>query len=92
MAHLWPVFLTVFLAELGDKTQFATLLFASEGRHSPFFVFMAAAMALVASTALAVALGAGAQRWLAGVPLKPIAGIGFIVVGCWTIADHFGRG
>ena len=57
MAQLFAIFITVFLAELGDKTQLATVLFAADGKTSPFLVFLAAAAALVASTALAVALG-----------------------------------
>lgn len=86
---LVAIFAAIFLAELGDKTQFATLLFAAEGRHSPFLVFFAAALALVASTALAVILGFAAERWLAFIPLKLIAGIGFIAIGAWTIFEHF---
>ena len=49
---------TVFLAELGDKTQLATLLFASEGKVSPLMVFVASAGALVLSSAIAVGLDA----------------------------------
>jgi len=83
------IFMTVFLAELGDKTQIATLLFASENRHPPLAVFLAAGMALLASTALAVTLGAMAERYLTMIPLKPIAGAGFIVIGVWTIWAHW---
>lgn len=83
------IFLTVFLAELGDKTQLATLLFASEKSYSPWFVFGAASAALVVSTAIAVLLGAAAERWMTMVPLKLIAGIGFILIGLWTVAEHF---
>mgnify|MGYP000221070735 CR=1 FL=1 len=83
------VFLTVFLAELGDKTQLATLLFAADGEHSPWIVFFAAAAALIASTAIAVLLGQAAERWLSMVPLKLIAGIGFVLIGGWTILDHY---
>ena len=89
MAQLFAIFITVFLAELGDKTQLATVLFAADGKTSPFLVFLAAAAALVASTALAVALGVAAERWLGMVPLKLIAGIGFIAIGAWTVRDHF---
>lgn len=89
MSALASIFLTVFLAELGDKTQLATLLFAADGKVSPLLVFLAAVAALVASTALAVALGTFAERTLAMVPLKLIAGIGFIVIGAWTIGEHF---
>lgn len=83
------IFLTIFLAELGDKTQFATLLFAAEGRTSPLATFAAAALALVASTALAVLLGTAAERTLTMIPLKLIAGAGFIAIGGWTIWSHF---
>ena len=89
MQQLLPIFLTVFLAELGDKTQFATLLFAAEGQQSPLLVFAAAATALVAASALAVALGSAAQQHLAVLPLKLIAGIGFILIGAWTVFCHF---
>lgn len=82
------IFLTVFLAELGDKTQLATVLFASDRQTPPMMVFCAAALALVASTALAVALGSMAERTLAALPLKLIAGVGFVLIGAWTILDH----
>lgn len=79
----------VFLAELGDKTQMATLLFASETRHHPFMVFLAAALALIASAAVAVALGVTAERHLSVFPMKLFAGIGFLMIGVWTIWGHF---
>jgi putative Ca2+/H+ antiporter (TMEM165/GDT1 family) len=86
------VFVTVFLAELGDKTQLATLLFAADGRSHPVYVFLAASAALVASTALAVLLGSAAERLLTLLPLKLIAGLGFVAIGLWTIRGHFVEG
>lgn len=52
-------FLTVFLAELGDKTQLATLLIAAESQ-SPWVVFVGAAAALITTSLIGVLLG----RWL----------------------------
>lgn len=89
MSQLIVIFITVFLAELGDKTQLATVLFASEGRNHPALVFAAASGALVLSAGLAVLLGLAAERWLAMVPLKLIAGLGFIAIGAWTVWEHF---
>ena len=89
MRELFVIFTTVFLAELGDKTQLATLLFAGERKLTPFMIFVAAAGALVASTALAVAAGEAGHRYLSTLPLKPIAGLGFIATGAWTVAQHF---
>lgn len=89
MQNLLTIFLTVFLAELGDKTQLATVLFAADAKANPMLVFTAAAGALVTATAIAVALGSMAERYLAFVPLKLIAGAGFVAIGAWTIYDHF---
>jgi putative Ca2+/H+ antiporter (TMEM165/GDT1 family) len=88
MSQILAIFATVFLAELGDKTQLATLLFASGRETAPLTVFFAAAAALVLSTAVAVILGVAAERYLTMVPLKLIAGIGFVVLGLWTVWDH----
>jgi putative Ca2+/H+ antiporter (TMEM165/GDT1 family) len=85
------VFVTVFLAELGDKTRLATALFSTEGGRSRMVVFPAAASALVASTGLAVAAGAAAERWLSTLPLKLIAGAGFIAVGALLVAESILR-
>ena len=87
--QLLTVFVTIFLAELGDKTQLATLLFAAEGHHHPLSIFLAAAAALVASTAVAVAAGSAGQHVFAAMPLKLIAGIGFVLIGLWTIWGEF---
>ena len=48
-----------------------------------------AASALVLSTGIAVLVGNQASRWLDMVPLKLIAGIGFIAIGCWAIVEQF---
>ena len=87
MSYLLTIFVTIFLAELGDKTQLATLLFASDGGQKPLYIFLAASAALVASTALAVLLGTYAERYLSVLPLKIIAGVGFIAIGLWTLYD-----
>jgi putative Ca2+/H+ antiporter (TMEM165/GDT1 family) len=88
MSQILAIFATVFLAELGDKTQLATVLFAAGRQAPPLVVFLAAALALVLSTAVAVALGVVAERYLAVLPLKLIAGAGFVALGLWTIWDH----
>lgn len=89
MSQLLAVFLTVFLAELGDKTQLATVLFAADKQHHPIAIFIVAALALVASTAIAVMLGSVAERYLSMIPLKLVAGLGFMLVGAWTIWGHY---
>ena len=89
LSAFFTIFISVFLAELGDKTQLATVLFAADGERSRALVFVAAAAALVASTALAVGLGTLAERYVSVLPLKLFAGIGFILIGLWTVAGHF---
>ncbi len=89
MADLFSIFVTVFLAELGDKTQLATLLFASGEGRKPFLVFLAAGTALLLSTGIAVLLGQAAQTYLTTFPLKLIAGAGFILIGGFMVLQHF---
>ena len=89
MLKLASIFAVVFVAELGDKTQLATLLFASDREQNPALVFVAAASALVLSTAIAVVVGSQAARYLEAVPLKLIAGLGFVALGSWTLVEHF---
>ena len=89
MLKLATIFAAVFLAELGDKTQLATLLFASDRAQNPVLVFLAAASALVVATGLAVLVGSLGARYLEMVPLKLIAGLGFIIIGGWSILEHF---
>jgi putative Ca2+/H+ antiporter (TMEM165/GDT1 family) len=79
------IFGTVFLAELGDKTQLATVLFASNKQNTALAVFFAAAAALVASTAIAVAAGSALSTYVNTRHLSIVAGIGFIVIGAWTL-------
>lgn len=92
MRELLTMFLAIFLAELGDKTQLATLLFASEGKVSPLMVFAVSAGALVLSSAIAVGVGVLASRYLAVLPLKPIAGIGFLIIGAMTLFQYYRGG
>jgi len=79
------VFATVFLAELGDKTQLATLLYASDTTGSRLVVFLAAGGALLLSTALGVLGGAAVGTLVAGRTLRLAAAVGFIAVGVWML-------
>ncbi len=79
------VFLSVLLAELGDKTQVATLVFATNPAVSKLGVFAASAGALVISTALAVVIGAQIGTWVAPTHLRVITALGFIAIGAWML-------
>jgi putative Ca2+/H+ antiporter (TMEM165/GDT1 family) len=83
------MFLTIFVAELGDKTQIATMLYAAEQKGSPLPVFLASAGALVLGSAISVAVGAYGGRWLQHLPLKLLAGIGFVVIGLWSLIQYY---
>jgi putative Ca2+/H+ antiporter (TMEM165/GDT1 family) len=79
------IFGTIFLAELGDKTQLATLLFAAREGSSLLTVFIAASTALIATTAIGVLAGAVVSNFVDPKSLSYVAGGAFILVGVWTI-------
>ncbi len=79
------VFGTIFLAELGDKTQLATLLFASKTPGNLFTVFLGASLALVTTTVIGVAAGSLVSQYVDQKYLSYAAGVGFVLVGMWTI-------
>lgn len=83
----FTIFFTVLFAELGDKTQLATLLFATNRENTKLMVFLAAASALVSASAIAVYLGSILGRYINPKYLSWIAGVGFIIVGIWTIVS-----
>ena len=74
----------IFLAELGDKTQLATLSFAAESK-SRIAVFLGSAVALVLSSLLAVLVGTGLNRVMPANYIKTGAGVLFILLGVWMV-------
>ncbi len=82
---LLTVFGTVFLAELGDKTQLATLLFAAKSPTALLTVFLGAAAALVLTSAIGVAAGGWLAAYVSPKYLSYAAGTGFVAIGMWTL-------
>lgn len=81
----WTVFSTVFVAEIGDKTQLATVLYAGSAVDRRWTVFIASALALTLTSALGTFLGSWLGPLVDGKAIRWIAGLGFIGVGVWTI-------
>jgi putative Ca2+/H+ antiporter (TMEM165/GDT1 family) len=79
------VFATIFMAELGDKTQLATVLFAANAKHSPWLIFAASSAALICAAALGVLAGGWVSRHVDTRMLSIVAGVGFIAIGAWTV-------
>lgn len=85
----WKIFLTVFgavfIAELGDKTQLATMLFAADKEVNKYTVFLAASAALIVASAIGVLAGSLLSEYINERYLHYIAGVGFIIIGAFTL-------
>lgn len=83
------IFGVVFLAELGDKTQLATMLFAADKEVSKQTVFLAASAALVAASALGVLAGTLFSEYMNEKYLGYVAGVCFILIGGYTLFGSY---
>ncbi len=84
-ATLITVAISVFIAEIGDKTQLATMMFASDSKVSLWAVFIGSSLALIAAAGIGVVAGSALTKVISPEALKLVAGIGFIAIGVWTI-------
>ncbi len=73
---------TVFLAELGDKTQLAALLLSAQSGR-PLVVFVGASLALISSSLVGVLLGRGLSRLMEPRQLERAAGVLMVAMGLW---------
>lgn len=88
MSAYLAVFASVFLAELGDKTQLATLFFAADPTTNKLGVWLASAGALCLSTTLAVVAGSYLGTWIPARHLRVVAGVGFVAIGIWMLVPR----
>ena len=79
-------FVTIFLAELGDKTQVSTLLMSAEF-HEPWVVFAGAASALITTSLLGVLIGRWLSSRLSAKTLDTAAGITLALISAWLLWD-----
>ena len=81
----FTIFIAVVIAELGDKTQLATILFAADKDVSKWLVFAAASAALIVASAIGVLAGSLLANYIDEKILTYIAGFGFIIIGAITL-------
>ena len=81
-------FATIFLAEMGDKTQLAAMTMAAETKR-PLTVFVSAALALACVSALGVAVGGALGHYLPLEWIRRVAALGFIAIGVLILLDKF---
>ena len=88
----WRVFLTtfgvIFLAEMGDKTQLAAMTMAAQTKK-PWAVFIAAALALTAVSAIGVVVGGVVGDYIPLIWVKRVAAVAFILIGGLMLANKF---
>ncbi|MEH1840814.1 MAG: TMEM165/GDT1 family protein [Nostoc sp.] len=81
-------FITIFLAEIGDKTQLSTLLMSAES-HSPWVVFIGSAAALITTSLLGVLLGSWIASRLSPKTVEKSAGVMLLVISLMLFWDIF---
>ena len=77
---LFTTFVTVFLAEMGDKTQLTTITLSST-TNKPLAVFIGSSLALISATLLGALAGGSIANLIPAYLLKLISGIVFLIIG-----------
>ncbi len=81
-------FVTIFLAEIGDKTQLSTLLMSAES-HSPWVVFLGSGAALITTSFLGVVLGSWISTKLSPKTVEKSAGVMLLLISVMLFWDVF---
>ena len=91
----WITWLTTFtliiLAELGDKTQLATLVLASNNPGRRWLIFAASALALTTCVLLEVTVGAAIARVVSQDTINRVTGVVFLLVGAVTLLRQYAK-
>jgi len=77
---LFTTFMTVFLAEMGDKTQLTTVTLSST-TNKPLAVFIGSSLALILATLLGALAGSSIANLIPAFILKLLSGIVFLIIG-----------
>ncbi len=80
LSLLFSTFVTVFVAELGDKTQLATLTISGTS-NKPMAVFLGSSLALILASLLGALTGGSISSFIPEFILKIIASITFLIIG-----------
>ncbi len=86
LAIFGTTFVTIFLAEIGDKTQISTLMMSAQS-HQPWVVFLGAGVALISTSLLGVALGSWVSSKLSPKTVEKAAGVTLMLVSLMLFGD-----
>ena len=80
LSLLLSTFITIFIAELGDKTQLATLTMSGTS-NKPLAVFLGSSTALIFASLIGALAGGSISNFLPEIILKSIASVTFFIIG-----------
>ena len=88
LSLLLSTFITIFIAELGDKTQLATLTMSGTS-NKPLAVFLGSSTALVLASLVGALAGGSISNFVPEIILKSIASVTFFIIGMRLFANSF---
>ncbi len=84
MKEIITTFITIFFAEIADKTQFAVISFAANSKQ-PFNIWLGATLAFCITNLLGIVFGCVLCNFFKPDVMKYISGAVFIIIGIWTL-------